>query len=285
MRVRTRYLPPGWYPGSAEQTLAAIGELAQASDNGQPPAVAEATPAAAGVAPHAGWEFSGRLALEVFSTLPRTLDTIVIIGGHLGPADGILCAFEDAYETPLGPVPADLELLERVRAESSVREDRHADNTVEIHLPFVRHLFPRARVLGFRAAPSREAEGLGAAIARAADQAGRAVAVVGSTDLTHYGSTYGFQPAGKGDSALRWVREVNDRRFIDSVLALDVGAAIERALGERSACSAGGAIAAMSYARARGATAATLIRYMTSFEVHPAESFVGYAGIVFRKGA
>jgi MEMO1 family protein len=278
MRVRRRYLPPGWYPGSEEQTRAAIGELSP------PPAAAQA-PAVAGVVPHAGWEFSGRLALEVFSTLPRTLDTIVIIGGHLGPADGILCAFEDAYDTPLGPVTADLGLLERVREAVEVREDRHADNTVEVHLPFVRHLFPEAKVLAFRAAPSSAAESLGEALAASAAGEGREVAVVGSTDLTHYGSNYGFAPAGRGEAGLRWVREVNDRRFIESVMALDVQAVIRSALEDRSACSAGGAAAAMAFARARGATAASLVRYMTSFDVHPAESFVGYAGIVFRKRA
>ena len=276
MSVRKRYLPPGWYPGSAEQTRAAIAELS-------PPPGRERPPSIAGVAPHAGWEFSGRLALEVFSTLSRTLDTIVIIGGHLGPADGILCAFEEAYETPLGAIPADLELLEKVRGSIAIREDRSSDNTVEIQLPFVRHLFPRGRALGFRAPPSRDAEALGAALARAAQETGRAVAVVGSTDLTHYGSNYGFSPSGSGERALKWVREVNDRRFIESVLAMDVGAAIERAQRERSACSAGGAIAAMGFARAMGASRGDLIGYMTSFEVHPAESFVGYAGIVFRK--
>jgi AmmeMemoRadiSam system protein B len=278
MSVRKRYLPPGWYPWSADQTRAAIAELTQ-------PPVRERPPSIAGVAPHAGWEFSGRLALEVLSTLSPALDTIVIIGGHLGPADGILCAFEDAYETPLGSVPSDLELMEKVRGSLPIREDRHADNTVEIHLPFVRHLFPRVRALGFRAPPSREAEALGAALARVAEELGRAIAVVGSTDLTHYGSNYGFAPSGSGEEALKWVREVNDRRFIESVLGLDVGSTIDRALRERSACSAGGAIAAMGFARAMGATRGELIRYMTSFEVHPAESFVGYAGIVFRKDA
>ncbi len=278
MSVRKRYLPPGWYPGSADQARAAIAELS-------PPPGREWPPSIAGVAPHAGWEFSGRLALEVLSTLSPTLDTIVIIGGHLGPSDGILCAIEDAYETPLGPITADLELLEKVRRSLPVREDRHADNTVEIHLPFVRHLFPRARALGFRAPPSREAEALGAVLARAVEEVGRAIAVVGSTDLTHYGSNYGFSPSGSGEQALKWVREINDRRFIESVLGMDVGSALDRALQERSACSAGGAIAAMGFARAMGATRGELIRYMTSFEVHPAESFVGYAGIVFRKDA
>jgi hypothetical protein len=243
--------------------------------------ISEATPGIAGIIPHAGWGFSGGLAFEVLSRISRTMDTIVIIGGHLGPADGILCAFEDSYETPLGPLQADLELLDQIRASLPVTEDRSTDNTVEVQLPFVRYLFPRARVLGMRAPPSPDAVRLGKVLATAAHTLGRRVAVAGSTDLTHYGASYGFAPAGSGNRALRWVREVNDRRFIESLLAMDFDMALERALKERSACSAGGALAALSFARENGVREGKLLRYMTSFDVHPAESFVGYAGILF----
>jgi len=274
MRVRKRYLPPGWYPGDAAQTREAIEGMARTLQPGSARGVA-------GIVPHAGWEFSGSLALEIFTLLSRNIDTIVIIGGHLGPADGILCASEEAYETPLGHLPADLELLEALKGSITLREDRYADNTVEIQLPFVRHLFPQARALGLRASPSKDAERLGRAIAECGGKVGRRVAVAGSTDLTHYGTNYGFQPAGRGERARDWVRETNDRRFIDSLLAMDADAAIERAVRERSACSAGGAVASLSFARERGATRGTLVRYATSDEVHPSESFVGYAGILY----
>jgi AmmeMemoRadiSam system protein B len=145
----------------------------------------------------------------------------------------------------------------------------------------VRYLFPRAKVLGMRAAPSRDADRLGRALAESARGLGRKVGVAGSTDLTHYGSSYGFSPAGSGNKALRWVREVNDHRFIESLLAMEFDSALERALRERSACSAGGALAALSFARENGVREGKLLRYSTSFDVHPAESFVGYAGILY----
>jgi len=278
MRVRKRYLPPGWYPGTASQTRDAIEEMARAFPAGQPCGIS-------GIVPHAGWEYSGSLALEVLSRLSRDIDTIVIIGGHLGPADGILCAFDDAYETPLGPISADLPLLEELRGVLALQEDRYADNTVEIQLPFLRHLFPNARALGMRAPPSHDAEKLGKAIDASARRLARRVVVVGSTDLTHYGANYGFLPSGTGEKAVKWVREINDRRFIESMLSMNADSALDRALHERSSCSAGGAVAAMSFARERGAKEGMLVRYMTSHEVHPAESFVGYAGILYSAGA
>jgi AmmeMemoRadiSam system protein B len=235
----------------------------------------------AGIVPHAGWEFSGGIAFEVLSRISRSMDTIVIIGGHLGPADGILCAFEDSYETPLGLLPADLDLLAAIRAAVPVTEDRSADNTVEVQLPFVKYLFPHVKVLGMRVSPSRDADRLGKALAEAARGLGRRVGVAGSTDLTHYGSSYGFAPAGTGNKALRWVREVNDHRFIESLLAMEFDSGLERALKERSACSAGGALAALSFARENGVGKGELVRYSTSFDVHPGDSFVGYAGILY----
>ena len=274
MRVRRRYLPPGWYPGAEEKAREAIENMERSIKP-------EPARGIAGIVPHAGWEFSGGLAFEVLSRISRTMDTIVIIGGHLGPADGILCAFEDSYETPFGLVPADFELLAAIRAAVPVTEDRSADNTVEVQLPFVKYLFPLAKVLGMRASPSLEADRLGKALAEAARGLGRKVGVAGSTDLTHYGSSYGFAPAGSGNRALRWVKEVNDHRIIESLLAMEFDTALERALSERSACSAGGALAALSFARENGVREGKLLRYSTSFDVHPGDSFVGYAGILY----
>ncbi len=275
MHVRRRCLPPGWYPDTPEKTRLAIERMRK------PPPSGPGQEGRAGVVPHAGWEYSGSVALDVLSRISRSMDTIVIIGGHLGRADGIVCAFEDAYETPFGPVAADTELLEEIGRNVSVTEDRHSDNTVEVQLPLVHSVIPAARVLGMRAPPSADSERLGAEIFKAAKKLGRRVAVVGSTDLTHYGATYDFSPRGGGEEAVRWVKEVNDRRFIESLLALDAASALDRALHERSACSAGGALAAIGFARASGITEGRLLDYRTSHDVLPAESFVGYAGVLY----
>jgi AmmeMemoRadiSam system protein B len=277
MRVRKRSLPPGWYPEGAEEALREIqGMLSSASAASTPEA-----PARAGVMPHAGWYFSGRLALEVLSSLARGIDTIVIIGGHLRSTDRIVCCPEDAYDTPFGEIRVDVPLREALSSSMDMLEDRERDNTVEIQLPFLRYLAPKAMALGMRAPPSSPAVALGEAVARTAAALGRRVAVAGSTDLTHYGGNYGFSPAGVGDTALRWVREVNDRRIVECMLALDIDGALERAARERSACSIGGAAAAMSFARATGARSGRLLGYMTSHDIRPDESFVGYAGIIY----
>lgn len=272
--IRERLLPPGWYPSGVKdttETILAMSRRVPKRDGG----------AIAGVVPHAGWEFSGTLALEVMACISRSIDTIVIIGGHLGPSDGILCCMEDAFETPLGEMGADGELRDWLIACFNIREDRTPDNSVEVQLPFARYLFPRARLVGLRAPPSPEAARLGAEIAAAARRMERKVAVIGSTDLTHYGPNYGFSPAGQGERALSWVRDVNDRHVVDALTAMDCSSVLELASRERSMCSAGGALGAMSFALGMGVTKGQLLRYMTSHEVHPAQSFVGYAGVLY----
>ena len=86
---------------------------------------------------------------------------------------------------------------------------------------------------------------------------------------------------GGGEAAERWVRETNDARIIEALVAMEPDAAVARAATERSACSVGGALAAMGYAAWRGVTKGTLARYRTSRDVHRDPSFVGYAGIVY----
>ena len=290
--MRRRCLSPGWYPSTPERARQSIELMLGDARQGRPETHhgehgapdGQSDRGIAGIVPHAGWEFSGQVALEVLSSVARgfdTIDTTVIIGGHLGRGDGILCSFEESWETPLGPAVSDLDLLSEIRRSLEVSPDTEADNTVEVQLPFIRYLLPTARVLGMRAPPSLDSVRLGAAIAESADRLSRRVVVIGSTDLTHYGVEYSFTPKGQGEEAVRWVRDVNDRRMVACLVAMDAGGALERAVRERSACSIGGALAAIGYAKARGITAGRLLDYRTSYDVAPSDSFVGYAGVLY----
>jgi len=274
MRVRPRSLPPGWYPGGEQQTVRSIEEFRRSSEKPSGSAIA-------GVAPHAGWDFSGSIACHVFQSISRDVQTIVVVGGHLAPHSGLLAAFEEGYETPLGVLAADVELLELLRQNLSLGEDRYADNTVEIQLPLLKYLHPEARALHLRASPSAEALQLGVELAAAAERLNRNIAVVGSTDLTHYGDNYGFTPRGTGAQAVKWVKEVNDRRIIDALLAIELEKALDLAGREHSACSAGGAVAAARFAQQTGTPRGELLEYRTSYDLSPSPFFVGYAGIIY----
>jgi len=280
MSVRARYLPPGWYPGTEAETRRQVRQYLSSLPEieSQEPA---ATAGLAGIVPHAGWDFSGRIALDVLRRLEPGIETVVVAGGHLSPREGIYAAPEEEFETPLGNMEADGEMLAALRDLMPLQTDRFPDNTVEIQLPFIKYLFPDARLVYLRAAPSSAAVQLGKRLSRVAGELKRRAALVGSTDLTHYGAAYGFMPHGSGKEAVRWVKDVNDKKMIDAFLAMDTDAAVRLAETDRSACSVGGAAAAMAFAAERGVAAGRLIRYMTSWDVAPAPSFVGYAGILY----
>jgi AmmeMemoRadiSam system protein B len=264
MNIRPRSLPPGWYPGGRENTIREIERFRSRSRQGEGNALA-------GVAPHAGWSFSGSIACHVFQALAADVETIVVVGGHLTPHSGLLAASEQGYETPLGVLTADLELLEELRSTFALREDIYADNTVEVQLPLLKYLHPEARALYLRASPSAEALELGEQLAAASQRLSRKIAVIGSTDLTHYGDNYGFTPKGTGAGAVKW--------------ALELEKALELGVGEHSACSVGAAVAAARFAERSGAEGGELLEYTTSYDLSPSPFFVGYAGIIYQRSA
>ena len=86
-----------------------------------------------------------------------------------------------------------------------------------------------------------------------------------------------------GSILYRVARPVPTRSILPTAHQLPVvPTALRLALREHSACSAGAAAAAAEYARLQGASKGRLIRYTTSWDVYPADSFVGYAAIVFQ---
>ena len=280
MQLRTRFLPQGWYPDSARECRREIEGFLQYINNFQ----FDDTLFRGGLVPHAGWYFSGRLAALVMHACARgpKPDVVALFGGHLGSGPGIIYA-DQAWETPIGPIECDLDLVRPLTEQLVLSpEGVHTnDNTVEIQIPLVKYFFPESRLVALRAPHSEKALELGQRLAQLAEAQGKIMVAIGSTDLTHYGPNYGFSPRGSGPEAVRWVREVNDRGFIEKCLLMDGPGLLRHAAENSSACSAGGAAAAVSACRTMGRQEGRLLDYYTSYDVMPGQSFVGYAGIVF----
>jgi len=262
----------GWYPRNPDEIRRFLAGFPAGTDK-------------AAIAPHAGWFYSGKIAARAVSSLNRNVDTLIVIGGHLPAGYPPLFAMEDAVSTPLGAMPIHTGLRAALYKTLGGEEDRFRDNTVEVLLPMARFFFPQASLLWLRLPAALSSFDAGKAIAAAAADLSQTVAVLASTDLTHYGPNYDFTPKGIGPDALRWVREVNDRRFIDAVESGDPAAVLERAEGDSSSCSAGAVLGAMGFASAAGYGPAHLLEYGTSADAGEGEdipdSFVGYAAMVF----
>lgn len=248
----------------------------------------------AGIVPHAGWIFSGSLAAMVFTAIQRRhkkVDTFVIFGaahGYFGskPAvDG-----SDSWETPLGNVAIDKALAELVLDEKSVICDSSAhrrEHSIEVQIPFIRHLFGEANILPIIVPPNDQAISLGESLAQIDIPADKKVVYIASTDLTHYGPRYGFVPMGAGAEGLDWAGNVNDQQFIDLALRLEAKELLASAAENCNACGAGAAAAAVAAAKKLGKTAGALLAKTNSNEVmlrkmgSASYDSVGYAAIVF----
>jgi AmmeMemoRadiSam system protein B len=219
------------------------------------------------------------LAYKVIRGL-KPADSVVVIGGHLHPHDHVKVIECDSFETPLGHLENDFDLWKMVAREIVLEPDLARDNTVEVILPLVKHQFPDSRVFCLRAPPSGKAVDLGRVLASCVKGALTTLVVIGSTDLTHYGPNYGFSPKGLGPNSLEWVREKNDKDFLDAACALDAKAMIRLGVETFSACSAGAAAAAAAFASEFGLRG-ELLGYGTSCDTHPDDSFVGYGAVSY----
>ncbi|OPX19467.1 MAG: AmmeMemoRadiSam system protein B [Desulfobacca sp. 4484_104] len=277
MGVRQRTLPVGWYPGSAYACQEEIADFIRGVKR-----LPAGTKVYGGIMPHAGWYFSGKLAAQVFYLAAQALQpqVVCVFGGHLGSASPPLMVSDDGWETPLGTIPVVTEMLGPLRERLRFEEEYPGDNTIEIQLPFVKHFFPQAKLLALRAPQSPQALELGRAVVEVAQNLNLSLLAFGSADLTHYGPNYGWAPKGYGAAAVKWVKEINDKHFIDQALALNAKGVLEAAARDQSSCSPGAVAAAISAAKALGASQARLVDYYTSYDIRPGDSFVGYAGIV-----
>jgi AmmeMemoRadiSam system protein B len=278
MTMRKRCLPPGWYPDTANACKSDIEEFVAGF---APP---EGT-WRGGVAPHAGWFFSGRAAARVIRTLATTprVDRVVVYGGHLpGGSEPVVYA-EDSWETPLGAQPLDSSFARELASagEAEVASRSFSDNTVEIQLPFVRHFFADAQVIAVHSPSSDRAVRLASAIHRMLAEANVSAVYLGSADLTHYGPNYGFSPKGTGADAVAWVKNENDRSLIEKAVALNASGVLEDARLRYNTCSAGPIASVMTSVSKHGVEKGRLLEYYTSHDVMPNSSFVGYAAIVY----
>jgi MEMO1 family protein len=274
----------GWYPAQQEACGRQIEEFLNALDFQTLPAQR----LRCGIVPHAGWMFSGEPAALTIGALARhadQVDTVVLLGGHLGPGSGSWILSHGRWPTPVGDLEVDRDLAEAVARETGWKPvspaDYQPDNTLELQMPILRHCFGNSRIVAAGVAADPGCVEAGAAVVRAATDLGQDIVVIGSTDLTHYGPNYGFNPAGAGEEAVTWVKQVNDARAVELMVALDPETLVPEALDKHFCCCPGSTAATLGAARALGAHKGHVLSTLTSYDIRPSSSFVGYAAVVF----
>lgn len=273
-----------FYPGTSPACEHALDELVQG---------VETRAAIAAIVPHAGWVYSGRTAARgIAGVTGARPETVVIFGAvHVLDMNDASIFSEGSWATPVGSVEIDAELGRRVAQSDLVADDpgaHRSEHSIEVEVPIIQRLMGSVAILPVMVRPGPRAAEVGVVCAQAAMAVGRRVVFVGSTDLTHYGPAFGFEPHGQGEKGIRWAKQVNDRRFIKLIQALDADGVVPEAAANYNACGAGAVAATIAAACAAGAETYTELEHITSAdrdlaEGVPALNSVGYEAGIFEQ--
>lgn len=283
MKARKAIFAGSWYPESASECERQIKEFIKESET----TIFSGMKPVGGIVPHAGWYYSGKIACNVIKILSESgiPDVFLVFGMHLHPGSPRYLMKEGSWETPFGEIEIEGEIASKLADKNSFEIETAQrftrDNTIELQLPFIKFFFKNVKIVPMGVPPVEESLDIGRDAVKIAKDCGLKVMVLGSTDLTHYGLNYGFVSHGTGAQAVKWVKNENDKKVIDAMLEMNPGKVIKEALSNDSACCAGAAATAISAGKELGSSRAALVSYTTSYDISPADSFVGYAGIVF----
>ncbi len=258
-----------FYPDSEEE----LKKLLKSFDEDVPDIK---THAVSGVAPHAGYVYSGRVATHTYKAIRNTKPkTIVIIGpDHVGLAtvNSEVAVYDSGnWETPMGSLEVDSNLANRLIEELPFaytdKEAHRQEHSIEVQLPFIKYFIGNVKILPIMMGPQDMdlAIELGEKIADIADQN---TVVIGSSDMSHY------VPVDEGRKKDLWA--------LEALVKMDAVEFYKRIASGVSACGYGPATAAMSFARRRGATEGELLAYSTSSDVTGDVLGVGYASVIFK---
>jgi AmmeMemoRadiSam system protein B len=255
-----------FYPGRAAEVDQMLARLM--------PEGRERVQARGALVPHAGWEYSGRVAGAVYARLRVPRWAVVLGPNHtgLGRRGSIMC--RGRWDLPGGAVPIAEPLARAILAASRVLEEDEAahrqEHAIEVQLPFLRRLEPAIAFVpitlwGHDLDFCRD---VGRAVAAAVGALHEPALIVCSSDLNHYES--------------QAVSQRKDQLAIDAVLSLDP-ARLEATVDAHgiSMCGVAPAMATLAALEVLGGGRAELVRYGTSGDVlGDYEHVVGYAGII-----
>lgn len=246
-----------------------------------------------GLVPHAGWVYSGALAGQTIATLAAaTPADVVVVFGAIHARVDLQQAALDSYQRWLLP-GGNAQIADDVRArlveqrDSFIVEDRlHVrEHAVEVEVPLIQVAYPNALVLPVEVPAVHEAAEIGRRTARTLAAANLRAIFLASSDLTHYGPDYEFEPAGSGLPGMQWAKS-NDQPLLELVERLEE----ERIVGEvqqrHNACGAGAIAAMLAACKEMGASRASILRHAYSYETRPTaatqslRNAVGYASAV-----
>jgi AmmeMemoRadiSam system protein B/AmmeMemoRadiSam system protein A len=179
-------------------------------------------PAVALVVPHAGYVYSGATAARSFNCLTDgNIQRVILLGPshHRRFRGGALPARDlSAFATPLGEVALDREAIAVLRKRPEFQGPAAAhgpEHSLEVQLPFLQLVLPEARIVPVLVGLETDRELCRRMAEELLELIDAQTIVVASSDFTHHGARYGYEPfAGDtklGDTLVELARTTSER--------------------------------------------------------------------------
>jgi AmmeMemoRadiSam system protein B/AmmeMemoRadiSam system protein A len=221
------------------------------------------------IVPHAGYTYSGPTAAHAYALVKGgTYETVVIIGpSHRVGFEGCSIYPEGGFETPLGVAQIDAPLaraISRASGFSFIPEAFAEEHSVEVQIPFVQRVLPKARIVPIVMGYQKKETVLALAAGLEKACAGKNVLVIASTDMSHYLPPE--EGAALDADTISLVRSFKTETLLRKIEA-----------GENIMCGGGPVVAALLYARKTGPAEVDVLKHSNSGDAGaPADSVVGY---------
>ena len=266
--IRKAVVAGQFYPGGKAALAGQVSSLMKAVQAKQE--------AIAAVCPHAGYIYSGQVAGAVYARLDIPKLVVILCPNHTGRGRAAAIMREGAWETPLGQVPINTPLANRIKEEAGLVEDdalaHLGEHSLEVQLPFLQQVRPDVEMVPLCLSHLNypACQELGAALARAILAGKERVLLIASTDMTHYESQHAARQ--------------KDNLAIEKILALDAAGLHHTVISRSiSMCGYVPTTVVLAAAKELGAKKAELVLYRTSGDVSgELDQVVGYAGIIIK---
>jgi len=232
--------------------------------------------AIAALLPHAGYQYSGRVAVTTANKL-NLKDTIILLGpNHTGRGESASIVTNGKWQTPLGEIEIDSLFAGCLRERCAfLKNDTHAhayEHSLEVELPILQYFKSDFKIVPivFMIDDFSVLVEVGNCLAQVIQDLRRkdSVLIIASSDMTHYES---YEEAAKKDNlAIQEILELNASGLIKKIFQYNI-----------SMCGWMPTVVMLTAAKKLGATGGRLILYETSAAVtQDYGSVVGYAGII-----
>ncbi len=241
-KARSAFLAGRSYPAEPRELRQTLHQILAHSEGPTDDAGTTAEPIRALIAPHIDFVRGGVGYAWAYRGLEARTDAevFIILGtAHAGTTMPFAACGKD-FETPLGPVRTDRDLLERLRQRApnllAVDDIAHrAEHSIEFQVIFLQHLIGAKRPIrilpilvgsfdewvlsGKLPSDDPEVQGFLDTFRSLLEARNNSVCLIAGADLTHMGARFGDQ-GSVTRHLLQWI-ETQDRRMLEPVLAGD----------------------------------------------------------------